>query len=757
MILITLFYISYSKIESTKIINLFKDIDSINVCIALFLLVFHQLLASFRYHLLKIKSGSNLNYLQSYEVNIHSLVYKSFFFIPIFLEIMGRSTHAKFLGDKKFSNTVNITMIEKLSSLFSIFVILLILTVLQNDIFNFNTFYFVYYSIILLFIIFVSLVFYLLNLKFNLFRLDKLKTVFMQLIKHQDKQTIILSLIIHLTSIGALYFLLLNFYNQNSLFLLVVASFIIASQLIPLSINGWGTREITALLTLNYLDESSYAGVLCATIFGFLYLLALSFNWILNHFTRGLQKRINHKPTMNISSSPYYRLIIYFSSFFIFLLLPLNIFLPVEGANTKLSLADGLVFFFGLSVFVNWLLRRREKVWIGNHTGKIFIALFVMLIFGWVIGFLNFGSNSWASLNRLSGSIIILCYLFSGLGIMNFLKKNELDRFIYVFMICIFLSLFFQYSIVYILSLNSLVQNIPLELNILLNQAIKFLKWGQDMPTGFFLDKNSLCFSLIISTGYLLSKVNNNNFKTIDFIFLLISSLIIFVSSSRSAIFTLILLVSYVFIFQIHNSKNTTNFIKKSLFFLFILCVFYIIFLFYHVFNPQINTYAYFIDFTGSRGILDYFAISEHRLYLIMAPIKSFINNPIFGIGLGGFVDLSQNATAPSHCEGVKFPDKCEIYNIIHSSHLWVAAEFGLLGLIVYITFMTNMVYTLKKLHITDFRRHLLLNTLIIFFIFSFFHDIFYQRIFWLFLGLTLSFSLKDKKNLNIISLNLKA
>ena len=123
--LVILFYASYSDIKLADSNEFIKKLDFYYIFLALFLLIIHQLLSTVRFNLLKKKLGSNLNFFQTNEINIQSLIYKTFFIIPIFFEIIGRSTHSKLLGDDSFSNTINVTMIEKLSSLLSIFSIVI--------------------------------------------------------------------------------------------------------------------------------------------------------------------------------------------------------------------------------------------------------------------------------------------------------------------------------------------------------------------------------------------------------------------------------------------------------------------------------------------------------------------------------------------------------------------------------------------------------------------------------------------------------
>ncbi len=744
--LFILLYLSYSELNAENINTLVRKFELKYLFFALFFLIFHQLIASIRFNFLKKKLGSNISFIQSNEINIQSLIYKTFFILPIFLEIIGRSTHSKLIGDRGFSNTISVTMIEKLSSLLVILAIILLLLFIQFDLYQLNTMYLMYYSFIFLFIIILFFILYVINSKFHIFKIQQLKEGFLELVKQQNKYVFLLSFLIHLTSIFALYFLLLQFYSKNNSFLLMMSSFIIASQMIPVSIGGWGTREMTALITFNYFGTSFKEGVLCATIFGLIYLLALFINWTINHSVLKLQKDKNLFQSNYVHKFTNYRSFVYFFSFMIFAFLSINFFLPVNGFDTKFSIADSFALVLGLSIFVSWFLRQRKRIWIGNYTGKIFVLLLLTLIIGWFIGFINFNSNSWAYVNRLSGSLIIICYLFTGLGIAKFIKTKDLDNFVYLFIITIYSSIIFQYFFYIYFNVDELNIYSSGE-NSLLKEVIGFLRWSEGTPSGFFYDKNALGFSLLCSIGYLFSKISNNTFKKHDIYLILFSSFLIILSGSRSSLLTLSILLGFTSVYYYFSESEIHPWIKKTIYsVIFMICAFLLILLM-HFISSKGNTLTPLIDLTGARGISEYFTFSEHRLYIIFISIKSFLNNPFFGLGLGGFVELKESGNLPEYCIKLGFSSSCPEYTVIHSSHLWIATEFGLYGTIAYILFFLNIYNSSKLLNYNDLRKPLILNIILIFIIFSCFHDVMYQRILWIFLGFSLAYN--KRKTIN--------
>ena len=101
--------------------------------------------------------------------------------------------------------------------------------------------------------------------------------------------------------------------------------------------------------------------------------------------------------------------------------------------------------------------------------------------------------------------------------------------------------------------------------------------------------------------------------------------------------------------------------------------------------------------------------------------LEMWQQSPVLGAGLGVF--------------HAKSPVWMGHPQVIHSTSLWILAEFGLLGGAVF-----GWAFFLLARHATRFgrtqpARRILLLMLLVFSIFSLAHELFYQRIFWLVLG----------------------
>lgn len=118
----------------------------------------------------------------------------------------------------------------------------------------------------------------------------------------------------------------------------------------------------------------------------------------------------------------------------------------------------------------------------------------------------------------------------------------------------------------------------------------------------------------------------------------------------------------------------------------------------------------------------------SQRLYTIKESLKLWWHNPFMGIGLGGFVqhELLKN----------------QIFLVIHNTFLWILVEFGLIGASAFIWYawvICKFFYAkLKTTSIKLFSREekSLLLVLLVFASMGNAHELFYQRIVWLIIGL---------------------
>lgn len=102
-----------------------------------------------------------------------------------------------------------------------------------------------------------------------------------------------------------------------------------------------------------------------------------------------------------------------------------------------------------------------------------------------------------------------------------------------------------------------------------------------------------------------------------------------------------------------------------------------------------------------------------------------WLDNPLLGAGLGAFIESSKTwAIEPI---------------VIHSTYIWILAEFGVIGALIFGGVFIAMLFFTWRWKSNSPSCRMLCLILVIFAIFSLVHDIYYQRMFWLALGLVMA------------------
>jgi hypothetical protein len=105
----------------------------------------------------------------------------------------------------------------------------------------------------------------------------------------------------------------------------------------------------------------------------------------------------------------------------------------------------------------------------------------------------------------------------------------------------------------------------------------------------------------------------------------------------------------------------------------------------------------------------------------ILRGVEMWRESPVLGAGLGVFIEKSTT--------WFKRPI------VIHSTPVWILAEFGLVGVALFAWVLFVLVRSLWRSGLALPAHRAIAMLLLVFLIFGLVHDIFYQRIFWLVLG----------------------
>jgi len=405
-----------------------------------------------------------------------------------------------------------------------------------------------------------------------------------------------------------------------------------------------------------------------------------------------------------------------FFAFTSLILIAFQTFINFNNKNIQVNLCDPLALISFLILIMKIFLKKELPSW-KVKSFNTFIALFVFLLsLSLFKGFLIIGYTSWAFINKFFGLLIILGYL--NLGYM--IKKNLKFFDLMVFMKWI---IFISSSVVFfhlIIRIDVISQLLPSD----------FISFNFQ---GFQANRNSFSFQLLCSLTVLMglykefSKFNKNkdllNFNK-DYILFSLGGLIlvgIYVSGSKTAYVTLIVINLFSLLLKFIDIKFL---LKLVIFSSIIYFTFYYLELFLNSLSSssviKTNTFENYNNFEIINSS------TTIRLNTISVGLELFKKNILLGSGLGYFRYIS-----PDFFDGK--------YITIHSTPIWILAEFGLITFLVFVNELKNiLVFCFKNLKTFIFSR-LIVILLLNFIVFSLAHEILYQRIFWMILGLTLA------------------
>lgn len=407
----------------------------------------------------------------------------------------------------------------------------------------------------------------------------------------------------------------------------------------------------------------------------------------------------------------------------------------LKNSLINLNLADPVAMVALAIVCLNALLFKQMPQWRIPAFNKILLALGLLLLTGFFVGWMNIGITGWALGARLVGAVILLGYLSAGYLIVRYAGIKGIRRLLWA-MSCTALAVIAFHLIIRTLSGYG-IQFFPLTPNF----------------EGFSGNRNAFAFQLLAVFALLLvyskaearrvSQSANNHCVNWKFLmtvgFLCAGTLW---TGSRAAILAgmSILIIGY-FLRQVDRKLVLKGLIVTATLWGSMWLVQSQLFhnLLEQISSIEISWFQSSQDqgstgqsdtgqsFFKKRQPLEYVPVqsaisqdisNEVRFTTFRHALEMWRNSPFIGEGLGVFINRS--------------PAWFGYPTVIHNTPLWILAEFGLLGAIVFgWAFLKLGLYAAGRNN-NALQRSALLLLLVVFIVFSMFHEMLYQRIFWL-------------------------
>ncbi len=493
--------------------------------------------------------------------------------------------------------------------------------------------------------------------------------------------------------------------NINLTQLFAAASVISFASAMPISVGGWGVRELAAIYILGKLGISNVDAVtvsimvgLCSTLV-ILFIVPFS---VKSGDVLSLEspKKSKVQPLVDIEKV---------AAWIVGMTTAVAVFfqahIPLSGGVVNLNLADPFAILALAATVLHFVFARELPEWRMPSFNMVLWVFSLLLLFGFLRGWMEIGITQWALGGRLIGWLVLLGYLSAGYLVSVHAGNHGLRRFAETIIATAATIVFVQMGL-RLLDLWGLNPGVYLASNF----------------EGYAGNRNAFAFQLLTAialflgytTVYQKHRKIGVEFERLFLVPLLLGLLLVGVvwSGSRAGIGVAALLLCFGF-----SRKCDRKILLFGMLGAFIM--WFLVWVMVSVAQGSDNQNSIIQSaFSGDYSDNERWSTFIHAFDL-------WRKSPLIGVGLGVFMAKS--------VEWLGHPQ------VIHSTPFWIAAEFGLVG-VVTVGWMGGVFarYLWISSKFSPACRSLLF-LLIIFSIFGLVHEIFYQRIFWLVLGALLA------------------
>src|SRR5215469_7250539 len=465
---------------------------------------------------------------------------------------------------------------------------------------------------------------------------------------------------------------------------------VMLASALPISFAGWGIRELSAMAALGAIGFPAPAALAAGLVVGVASLVALFIAALIS--SRAIAETTTTRQNAPIEPMP----LSIDGDAFLGWVVPIGaamavlfqVHLPAGHGELNVNLADPIAILGGA-----WVVVRTAPAWPNwrspHVNGALLLATGAILV-GFLHGLLSFGWSNWAFWNKCVGWFVLLAYAATGALIVH--ANGPAGR------------------TVLLRTLSSSIVAV-----VLVSVALAGFM-GLDSPTfpdgriaGFSQDANAFALQMIVCVSIVLS-LKQSTGKSACLLSLAVLGL--WFSGSRSGLIA----VAAVAIVYLVTARENLRLIAAAI----IAAAIAIVTV---KFAPSSLKGMDLVveSVRSSAQAAAPHSFSEH-METIWAALKLFFNHPIFGAGLGYFMEM--------HIRQFGVP------MVIHSTPLWLLAELGVLGFACF-AFPTVLLFIHEWRNRNDVEGagKLVILLLTGFVVMSQFQDLTYQRVFWLVLG----------------------
>ena len=469
---------------------------------------------------------------------------------------------------------------------------------------------------------------------------------------------------------------------QTSIASLVAASAIVMfATSVPISLAGWGMREMSAVVGLGAIGVPAHAALTAAVLIGVGSLLAMGILAAISLPDSNAKKQ--PVQTRAITSVDYYHVLAWVLPIGAATLVLFQIYVPVQSGLLNVNLADPLavlggVLFILMSVRLGHLPR-----WRVAHVNLAAAVATLVLGGSLLIGADRFGWTTWAVTNRFLGWFVLLAYAATGALIVRAGQKEGFRTILLTFAGATAAIAGVEVFLVMLADLGFQIPVVP------------------TAAEGFSLNHNFFAFQLLMAMSAAMAAVRGASLRIV--ILALVIAALYFAGSRSGWIAAVFVLVTACYLGVVNLRELSIAILGAASAAIAVALL------------PKLHGHAL------PQFVPD--AASTHeRLITIVGGLKLFLDHPFFGAGLGAFRNEMNMATS-----GIPL--------LIHSTGVWLLAELGIVGFAAFAVpaayiFFKEWGYSRKEQ-----ASALIVLCLVAFAVMSGPADMLYQRTFWLLIG----------------------
>lgn len=525
-------------------------------------------------------------------------------------------------------------------------------------------------------------------------------------------RTAFITFLIQLTTSAAYVVIAVSLAPDVSIGAIFAASLVVMfAASLPISFAGWGIRELSAAVALTAVGMQATEAVAVAALVGILALVSI----IIVAATAALMPPADSHVAATGSQAGEVSM-----EALVKWVLPLTaatavlfqVHVPTATRSINVNLADPIVI-LGAAVFLIYRVFKRRTQWRLQHLNICVVLATLAILLAWTNGYFRFGFNDWAFTNKGIGWFVLLAYGATGAMIVHRFGKQGL----------LWLTQTFGFAATAITTLG-----IVMAMASIIRGPFQIEVFSLPL-SGFSQNRNAFAFLLLLAIAT--APLQADRYRPW---MLGILSFGIILTGSRAgfaAMAVVLVITAFTKLIRIPDLARAAA--TAAALFLIMSA------------PPSLAK----ISFGGAAGapaagapaagapqVINLSALQvgntgtgsdAERLTSWMGAIRLFKEHPIAGAGLGAYVaEQRDNPKSTVH--------------IIHSTALWLLAEFGLVGFLIFAVPAIRLVLQEGRHMSLDAVSGFITLMLITFAVMSIAHEVLYQRAFWLLLGAGLAY-----------------